>query len=66
MTHLVVAMVNDGAGDRLHLEYQQGDSPDDAAARYLAREDRRGTVVYEYAVLAGSASIQVNPQKARA
>lgn len=60
--HLIVALVNDGSGFRLHLESQEGHGPEVAAARFLARQDMRHVAVYEYAVLEGRVEhIEINP-----
>jgi hypothetical protein len=64
MRHLIVAKVDEGYGERLHLEFIEGSvSPDQAAAVFLDREFRRGTHVSEYAVVSGFSTIDVYPRQ---
>ena len=54
MRYLVVAKVADGLGNRLALEFVDGAvTAAAAAAQYLARTKKRGTLVQQYAVLSG-------------
>ena len=61
--HLVVALVNDGSGFRLFLDTQDGDTPELAAARFLACQDLRRVAVYELAILDGVGAIEIHPIK---
>ena len=66
MTHLVIAIVAKGnpayPNGELVQQRVQATSAADAALTFVTGEERRGNIVTHYTVLAGSASVQIEPR----